>query len=106
MGACAKKKRGGFIVVERVCSSPTRLDRLGWEKKTWTATTMKSKTKSKTKKKMKKGSAGYVGKTMSEHRKRKYKKKFSTESQGFGHLYFSVFTFPKNNVSVLLKQNV
>ena len=64
-----------------------------------------SKTKSK-KKKMKKGSAGYAGKTMSEHRKRKDKKKFSTESQGFGHLYFSVFTFPKNNVSVLLKQNV
>lgn len=39
-------------------------------------------------------------------KKKRQKKKFSTESQGFGHLYFSVFTFPKNNVSVLLKQNV
>ena len=67
---------------------------------------MTSKTKSKTKKKMKKGSAGYVGKTMSEHRKRKYKKKSSRPSHRDLGICISVFTFPKNNVSVLLKQNV
>jgi hypothetical protein len=54
-----------------------------------------SKTKSK-KKKMKKGSAGYAGKT--EHRKRKDKKKFSTESQGFGHLYFSLHVSEEQRV--------
>ena len=60
---------------------------------------MTSKTKSKTKKKMKKGSVVYVEKTMSEHQKRKYKKKkFSTESQGFGHLYFSLHVSEEQRV--------
>ena len=32
MGACAKKKRGGFIVVHESAAVLTRLDRLGWKK--------------------------------------------------------------------------